>query len=304
MRKKTARGVAQASDELVQLRNFRWPVCSEGFQWISAYPMRDVPNLRRAKPRLFLIPRPGGQLTPLRELDQALFQEFAVIDQKPDSLLDFANRCGWLGVVQGIIPRSEIRSKTELKALPVKSGEDIHVWISEVRLMNRLVRLWSQTTRQPLRSGKFKHRFRHGPEAVWYEWETENDSGAELVADSRSSPEILNELQKLFGANGLDRVLLWYLQRAVNAKLSEHRIHVAIFWDRDYEKLGLTMVPRTLIGFLWLQFARAIQGDLRFRQCEDCRKWFECGGSSSRADKRFCSGTCKARSHRAKRAAR
>ena len=49
--------------------------------------------------------------------------------------------------------------------------------------------------------------------------------------------------------------------------------------------LLFTSVPKNLIGCLWLQFAKALEGK-DYRQCENCKLWFEIGGSrGARADK-------------------
>lgn len=53
-------------------------------------------------------------------------------------------------------------------------------------------------------------------------------------------------------------------------KLAEHRVNVRLLWDLKFERLGLAMVPTDLICFLWLQFAKVIEGGTAHRQCEDC----------------------------------
>jgi Family of unknown function (DUF6076) len=84
----------------------------------------------------------------------------------------------------------------------------------------------------------------------------------------------------------------------VNAKLAQHRVNVKLLWDAKFEHLGLAMVPEDLVGFLWLQFAKAIEGGKAYRRCEDCGQWFGFGGQSARKDKRFCTATCRVRSNR------
>jgi hypothetical protein len=59
--------------------------------------------------------------------------------------------------------------------------------------------------------------------------------------------------------------------------------------------------PTTLYKALWLQLARAIEGDREYRTCKECGKWFEL--SHRQADHRtvrrlFCSDPCKSRDYR------
>ena len=49
---------------------------------------------------------------------------------------------------------------------------------------------------------------------------------------------------------------------------------------------------RTLLGCMWLQFARAIGGEKSYRICQNCKRWFEIGGGTlgGRPDKRYWDG--------------
>ena len=60
-----------------------------------------------------------------------------------------------------------------------------------------------------------------------------------------------------------------YVQSTINEKL-EGRASPQLLWDVKRERLGLYIVPDGLIGALWLQFARAVERDSRFRQCAEC----------------------------------
>ena len=102
----------------------------------------------------------------------------------------------------------------------------------------------------------------------------------------------------LRGVKNLKQITRCYLQITVNEKLAQHQVDVRLLWDPKFGQLGLCMVPGNLIGFLWLQFAKAIEGSIAHRQCEGCGKWFALGGTAGRSDKMFCSVNCKIRKHR------
>lgn len=65
------------------------------------------------------------------------------------------------------------------------------------------------------------------------------------------------------------------------------------------------VVPRTLIGVMWLQVLGQITSGLRFRQCKACPSWFRYGpGTGHRSTREFCSNRCRVAWNRAQKAAR
>jgi hypothetical protein len=94
---------------------------------------------------------------------------------------------------------------------------------------------------------------------------------------------------------------LHYVQSKINAKL-EGRASPRMLWDAKRERLGLYIVPDGLVGALWLQFARAVERDNRFRQCAECGIWFELAPGTARADKLYCSTPCRTKAYRKRQA--
>jgi len=99
-----------------------------------------------------------------------------------------------------------------------------------------------------------------------------------------------------------------WLRCQINHRLSRHSAARAVRADPAAAPgqipLGVRIVPADLLGALWLQLARAIEGDKQYRKCEyrDCGKWFEIskGGDTAgkRADAQYCEPRCRAGSHR------
>jgi hypothetical protein len=50
-----------------------------------------------------------------------------------------------------------------------------------------------------------------------------------------------------------------------------------------------------LLDAIYLQFAYAIDGNKRQRQCQVCRRWFELSPGINRADRLTCSDSCRVR---------
>lgn len=88
----------------------------------------------------------------------------------------------------------------------------------------------------------------------------------------------------------------------INLKFEEHDIEFGMELaepDNPASSLQVGIFPRNLIGFIWLQFARAVEGNRDYQQCQACGRFFEIGSNqTSRSDKKFCTPTCKANAHR------
>ena len=56
---------------------------------------------------------------------------------------------------------------------------------------------------------------------------------------------------------------------------------------------SLRILPRSLIGAMWLQFAQHVSSGLKVKICSQCANWFEVGGDARRIDAQFCSDACR-----------
>lgn len=90
------------------------------------------------------------------------------------------------------------------------------------------------------------------------------------------------------------------LSALVNAHLTG-RIETMLLVDPKTKRPVLFTMPNSLIGALWLQLAQSIDGHKHFRQCENCRSWFELAPDKARADKEYCSQACRSRAYRRRR---
>lgn len=57
--------------------------------------------------------------------------------------------------------------------------------------------------------------------------------------------------------------------------------------------LGLRLIPRNLLGALWLQLAQAIECGTEYRKCAGCSKRMEISLEVHRSSRRTCSGRCR-----------
>ena len=118
-----------------------------------------------------------------------------------------------------------------------------------------------------------------------------------LIADERLDPDILAR----FVPGDPIGPALHCMQSLINEHL-HHRASPHLLWEQSRDRLGLYIVPEGLIGALWLQFARAVERDAKFRQCAECTTWFEVSPGRGRTDKQFCSTACRTKAYRKRQA--
>jgi len=228
-----------------------------------------------------------------------LFRSFSETERVPNAVLKFATQYGHLGV-RKLIAVDAPQETSGRKSFSMRWAEPLQSWFNEIDEMDRLVRAWDSGWTGVPTTRKIKQTVAHIADRLIYSWSTELGQGTEVLASQDLRPWLLERLLPLDSTKSIRRALRCYLQVAVNQKLKLNEVAVQLLWDRKDVELGLSMVPSTLAGFMWLQFATAIQGNVAHRRCEDCGHWFALGGRLGRSDKRFCSGTCKMRAHRKK----
>jgi hypothetical protein len=174
--------------------------------------------------------------------------------------------------------------------------------------MRALLALWemiqSRDTRalsKHIRWGKDKH----GVEALRYNSHPDRQPGGRpappderlaQVIDSGALPD--PKARKLEG-DDLIAVARSYMQSVINGHLKEE-VSGMLHSEGPRDRLALHLVPTSLSGALWLQFASAIGGDKAYRCCSECQTWFEVSPGVARRDRRVCSDACRTRAWRAR----
>ena len=117
------------------------------------------------------------------------------------------------------------------------------------------------------------------------------------IADTHLGDDVLGR----FVRGDLVKPALHYVQSTINQHL-ENRTGARLLWDAKRARLDLYTSPVDLIGAVWLQFARAVERDSKFRQCAECGIWFELAPGTARADKLYCSTPCRTKAYRKRQA--
>jgi hypothetical protein len=234
-----------------------------------------------------------------------LFRDFAATDPNLDAIKSFADRFGLLG--GNLRRRIVLYDQGRGGKHPMGFGEHVDDWVKEIMVMRLAVDLW-----EAARQGDTDYLGRMiswAPEDARVSIDTHPDLQVgqlpekpayvhrAVIADERVDPEILAR----FVPGDPIGPALHCMQSLINEHL-HHRASPRLLWEPNRDRLGLYIVPEGLIGALWLQFARAVERNARFRQCTECTTWFEVAPGRGRADKQFCSTACRTRAYRKRQA--
>ena len=280
---------------------FTWEVPQDGFKWVKANVLEGTPaemkelsegNSVEMKELDFILTdgQPLGAARKLRrytplKLYTGLFRTFAETPDNADGILAFANTYGSLGEKRMLIA---LHHEGQLL---LGTGEHISLWHKEIFFMRQALELWDAVNDNDL--DLLRERIEWVGEGVRYG----HGSGGQWIA----SPEFHPERLERFRPGDLAAPALYVVQGIVNKRL-QGRISPQLLWDKDRIKLGLYIVPNSLIGAIWLQFAQAIDGHKEYRRCEECRIWFELSPEVARTSKLYCSNACRVRAYRKRQA--
>jgi transposase-like protein len=289
--------------------NFDWEVAKTGHHWVETHAMDQSSDVR-----WHFLTRvhgtSGGAFRAVRYQPLAaysgLFRNFAATDPSLDAIKSFADRYGVLG--GNLRKRIVLYGHGRGSHHPMGFGEHVDDWIKEIMVMRLAVDLWEAARQGD--SDYLEAMISWAPEHARVSIDTHPDLERgqlpekpayvhrAVIADERLDPEILAR----FVPGDLIAPALHCMQSLVNEHL-HHRASPRLLWEPNRDRLGLYIVPDGLIGALWLQFARAVERDARFRQCTECTTWFEVAPGRGRTDKQFCSTACRTRAYRKRQAA-
>lgn len=225
--------------------------------------------------RLWLIsdPTPARLIrySPLTDTP-ALFRTFADLPHNAVEFLRFADRYGQLGTYENYTLGNQLCS-----------GESLTRHLSEHDAMRQVVGMLAAL-----------------------------NGRRSLEAYARSVPPhpLITPALRAASFPVLKGACLAWVQSRINERLSGvdretgDAVVAHLGFDR-FGKLRLQQQTRSLLGILWLQCARAAEGDQTFRQCRSCRNWMLISPDvGKRRQAIYCSNLCKVRAFRKRHANR
>lgn len=277
---------------------FTWGVAREGYRWCDACPIIEG----RASSTSARFLTPGFTLTwkrysPLEDTP-ALFRTFADVLPTEEEIQGFASQYGSLGVHESIV------MPNKQSAL----GERFETWCQEIVAMQHAIRVWEALER---RDGQALHAcftrpdqcppivLSHNPGTPW-PW----DVGTLRATPQFRQEEWQEELLFRFPGPGIPTdiagyALVW-LRARVNSQLQDlTRTRLDYVPDSTAVlPMELNIVPANLLGALWLQLARAMEGKGRQQRCPQCKQWFAVPAKAQRASTTYCSPRCRVKAAR------
>jgi hypothetical protein len=289
-----------------------WDVPEEGFKWVDAYAFgRSVSS----SVERFLAPKAKAsqgwrRYWPLVD-SIGLFRAFADTEATESGILEFAEKYGALGLAQDIeIPSDtdRVRDAGPLEAgfeFDFGKGESLSVWVDEILGMKHVLKVWDAL--QVMSVDDLQAWFRvedfHGALRASY------DAGEPLRRASftheRSPQTTLQDFQWYLSHAEIRRitedpstVALSLIRTLIEARLREQVGARIVYQDeKDLGPLAVTLVPKSLLGALWLQAAQSIEANKAFGRCRKCRSWFEVPPElvalGKRKDLGYCSVACR-----------
>jgi hypothetical protein len=265
-----------------KLNYFTWRVSEDGYDWSKA---GLIGPIDKEKESWFLTDGvPIGSPKKMYEYVPAagLFRHFATLETNKTALKDFAKQHG------ALTNGDPIRVGDS-----VVIGERLEFWKASILAMKDLVGIWLTLT-QKQSGGDLQKIIHWRDEGVTYQL---NYKGG-VIAARKINPELFQRF-----APGDVTGPAWHL---LQSELNEHlqRVSARMLWNHARTKLTLYQVPQDLMSEMWLQFARAVDGDREYAKCEGCHNWFEIASpDGGRRDKQFCGSACRARHWRKQREA-
>jgi hypothetical protein len=285
--------------------NFTWIVPKDGYRWIQAEVHKRGPGRASFLDRQQ--PKSGSQWVLTDDLAEGLsyeakeyapletfaglYRDFADLQGADrDSILLFANVYGMLGVGQFADAPVSHDGKTVART-PVEPWAS---WKKEIKEMRRAVSVWDMVTAKDSDGLSERILWKPGREMWCYESDpAESDYWV-----------MIEPVGNLFTPGNVLVPAAFLVQRWINQKL-RGVTSPQVLYDPKRGRRVLHIVPQTLLGAMWLQFAQTIDGNRQFRGCKECSRWIEISTDDNgyRINRQFCSDACKSKDYRKRKAA-
>jgi hypothetical protein len=136
-----------------------------------------------------------------------------------------------------------------------------------------------------------------------YRSSEEVGDGYEIALIDERAHDIPVEARALAVPANVTHLARVVVQKLVNEQLWSHTGPSLLFESRKKDNLNLRIVPKNLMGAMWLQFARGIDGNKDYHRCRTCGKWFEISLEANRPTRLFCKDACRYKFYRERIAA-
>ena len=261
----------------------RWHVACDGYTWRA----RSDDSLGREDVR-YLEPAAGfpyevRRYEPL-EAEPALFRTLADLDPvNEETVVAFANEYGNLGM----------RKKSQWPEVGPddRLAETLDVWRTTVAKLHLSLTVWDT----------YRDGYWNQPQKRAYADHQMADF-IKNIFSAGGDREIAENLPPLpdRASLSLSQAALLSVRADINRNLIASGTTPFLTYQQDPGRLALRLVPRTLLGTLWLQFAQAVDEERDYRRCKVCGRWFAVtyDNEGRRKTRVFCSDACRSKAYR------
>ncbi len=263
-----------------ELVHFTWHVHDSGYRWLQPNELEPgakgrwlVANVPRGESIM------GRQTLPLSDFP-GLFLTLAELQPTESGILEFANSHGDLGFEE-LAPMGQGA---------LVHGEPLHRWARAVLDMRVACDLLGAIEKKDART---LHR-----------WIREEDGGG--VRFYRKISGLGHRMARIAGVKSTTALLIKgdvvraariLMQRIANQNLNEWTAALILI-DPEEGTQGLYVVPKNLLGALWIEFAESIDSGRSKVRCIQCGSWIVVAPDTNRSDRTFCSNRCRSKAYR------
>ncbi len=283
-----------------QLFTFQWMMSTNGFSVVPVQPS-DLDSSLKVRGRGWVLtensPRSLRRYKPLSD-HPTLFRQFADLPLEGEAIGRFANQFGLLGTRPYPDPESDPQS-----ARDEPHGELLSDWLRHIAALKDAVVVWDAVgTADEEALSKIKRSAKLFTRPTWYSGECMKFDPDDPDEDYHKSLDYEEAKQRLRKGRLLE-VATTFVVDTVNQHMVGNGVAARLHLRPDGQDPDLYIVPRNLLGAMWLQLADAIDKKKEFRRCRMCNKPLEISTSPTgyRTNRRFCSDLCKVRHHQQKR---
>jgi hypothetical protein len=318
---------------------FGWVALQDGYKWVDAHEIYIPPRWGKvwAPAERWLITRSEAQNREIRRYDplqeeSSLFRTFADTPLTEEGILQFTRQYGRLGVEKWVFSKEKLAlahsnegQKLEMKSLSQRvldlnrgvSGESLGMWKQSIRHMRFALSLWDAIRSNDVGQLRRFILFQEGSDrAGWFIYRSSEEvgDGYEGGVIEETGHDIPANARALLKPENVIRLALLVVQTLANEQLWTHAGPRLLYEpstplddlaaeEFPQNKLTLRIVPKNLLGAMWLQYARGIDGNKNYRQCRACGKWFEISLEANRPTRFFCKDACRYKFYRERIAA-
>lgn len=218
----------------------------------------------------------------------ALFRIFVSTPTTPTDFVEFANKFGFLA------DRDDTELDFENVIIPELYGDSTPVhaerlihWLEQIMRMQEAVTLWDLARVGDIKGLSRYLRWSDGVLGYWTDFPG-LQSEFSLIYDTRDPEGQFLDFQD----GDVIEPAVFVATSLANSGL-EGRVSPRLEMTVEDKTPRLAISPQNLTGAMWLQLARAIDGNRDYRACQRCGSWFEIGGDGYSRARRFCSDRCR-----------